>query len=316
MRPTRRRVVAATALFGLAGCIDRSTSGEPSTPSPTPEPPADVRLEDGVPAVAFPAIADGEVTVRERLLVAYTAPVEASFDPAAIHDGTEIEDEPTSDVLRVNPTVPEGGPPTVYLAPVYREGEGFEYRLYANEAFVSLHEWQLSAGTGNAFDEEGSGSRAASFERHYRHVHRDVVTADLVPDAAASDPLSVGVFQYDAGTIRAGPPGDVTGVLLSGRRGPRRTPTRAPQIAFAFEREGGTVTVVHEGGDTADASNLLVRLDGTPADTQWADEHEEVSAGDRIAVDVGGAPEGATLRVVWESDDGDHSAVLAQYRVP
>lgn len=321
MHVPRRRVVAAAALFGLAGCLDRPSTGSTSSPSDSPSPstalPADLRLVDGVPTVAFPAVADGAVAAGDGPTVEYTAPVEANFDAAAVHEGREVTDEPTSDVLRVDLAIPAGAPPTVSVVPVYRAEEGFEYRLYANEAFRALHDWQLSAGTGSVFDEDGVGSRPAAFDSHYAHVHRDVVTADLVPDAGPTDPLSVGVFQYDYEQLRSERPEDITGVMLFGRRGPRRTPSRAPAVQFTIDADPSaeTVTITHDGGDNVDADNLLVRVDDTPTATQWADESETVTAGTALTVDVSGAPSGATLRVIWESDDGSSAATLARYTV-
>lgn len=279
--------------------------------------PADLRLIDGVPTVAFPAITDGEIATGDGPLVGYTAPIEANFDAAAIHEGREVTDEPTSDVLRVDPSIPAGAPPTVSVLPVYRRDKGFEYRLYANEAFRGLHDWQVSAGTGSVFDENGVGSRAVAFETHYAHVHRDIVTADLVPDAEPSDPLSVGVFQYDHEELQSSRPDDITGVMLFGRRGLRQTPSRAPAVQFTIDTNPSaeTVTITHEGGDHIDADNLLVRVDGTPTATQWADEYETVTAGTKLTVDVSDVPSGATLRVIWESNDGSSAATLAHFTV-
>jgi len=322
MRPTRRRVVAATALFGLAGCVDRSRSGaDPSSsptsspPSPTPNVPSDLRIDDGTPTVAFPNIADGEVTVEDELLVTYESPVEANFTPMAIRDGTDIEDPFESDRLRVSPAFPADGPPTVYPVAVYREGVGFEYRIYANEAFGSLHEWQMSAGTGSTFDEEGTGSRPAAFERHHEHVLREAVTADLVPDADPGDLLSIGVFQYTIEEIEAERPDDLTGVLLVGQEGSREASQSAPRASFTFDRNGATLTITHDGGDDIDASALTVRIEEEPTETQWADEHEEVTAGDDIGVDLSDASEGDALRVIWENEEGDDTATLAKYSI-
>lgn len=321
MDTTRRRVIAATALFGLAGCLDRQSAGSPSSPSDSPTPstelPMDLQLADGVPTIALSAITDGEFSVGDGLLVKYTAPIETTFDAAAVHEGHEIAVEPTSDELRVDLAIPAGLPPTVSIVPIYHQGEGFEYRIYANKAFRELHDWQVAAGTGSVFDGDGIGSRAVAFEGHYAHVHRDVVTADLVPDANPSDPLSVGVFQYDHEQLRSERPDDITGVMLFGRRGPRRTPSQAPAVQFTIDDDPSaeTVTITHDGGDHVNADNLLVRVDDTPTAAQWDDEYETVTAGTDLTVDVSKAPSGATLRVIWESDDGSSAATLARHTV-
>lgn len=236
MHCTRRHWIASSVLVVVSGCLGTSTGvADDTETSPTetatatatrtPELPNDLRLVDGTPTVRFPAIADGEVSVSNKLLVRYTAPVDASFDPAAIHEGSEITDEPASDTLRVNAAIPASDPPTIYPVPVYREDTGFEYRFYANEAFVTMNDWYVAAGTGSVFDENGVGSRAASFEAHYQHVHRDTVTADLVPDGEPAEPLTVSVLQYPFEQLREGQPSDLTGVVLFGRRGPLQTPS-------------------------------------------------------------------------------------------
>lgn len=312
--------------LGLVGCIDdaRPGAGAPSDP-PTDSPsvnadlPADLRLVDGTPTVAFPDVADGEVSVSGTLQIEYDSPVPAIFGPAAVYRGREVENEAGNDTLRVSLSLPSGGPPTAAVVPVYGTDTGFEYRVYANGAFVSMHDWQISAGTGNLFDGgDGVGRRAASFAPHYRHVHRDVVTPALVPSAAPDDPLSVGLFQYTYGELSSRRPGDLTGVMVFGQRGARQTPVRAPQISFTFDHDGqaGTVTVVHDGGDAVAAAALLVRVDGTPTDTQFGDRYEEVAAGDRVTVDVSDASAGAPLRVIWESDDGRSAATLGKFRLP
>ncbi|WP_435347360.1 hypothetical protein [Haloarchaeobius sp. HRN-SO-5] len=94
--------------------------------------------------------------------------------------------------------------------------------------------------------------------------------------------------------------------------------TRVPRISFAFEYgpDAEAVTVVHQGGDSADANRLTVTVAGTATGTQFADEYDEVTAGDSVTVDVGGAESGADVRVVWTSSDESASAVLAAFQLP
>lgn len=107
-----------------------------------------------------------------------------------------------------------------------------------------------------------------------------------------------------------------------------------PQISFAFEYDStatstadtGVLTITHQGGDNAAAARLFVRGDGIvlPADadpdvtvsgTDWsqATGTESVAAGDDVTV---GVSSDCSIRVVWESADGDVSATLAEYDGP
>lgn len=307
------------------GCLGRSTeSVATKTPTtnrtngastPPPELPEDLQLVGGRPTVRFPDIADGEVSVTDERIIEYASPVEASFEMAALVEGSEIENESSSDTLRVDTIIPADGPPTLYPAPVYQEDTGFEYRLYANDAFVTMHDWHVAAGTGNVFDQNGAGSRTVAFEPHYKNVYRDVVTADLVPDGEATDPLSLGIVQYPFEQLRAENPDDLTGVMLFGQQGSVPTPIQVPQVSFSFKRDGSTVILTHSGGDTLDAENLVVQIDGTPTAAQWADNHDQVRAGDTLEIDVSDAPDGAMLRLLWETGDTSKSQVLVVFPI-
>lgn len=95
-----------------------------------------------------------------------------------------------------------------------------------------------------------------------------------------------------------------------------------------------TVTVSHNSGSSISASNLEVTVNGDEAfDVNDSDEYAplfdsgEVRAGnsERVAAYGGSAgsasdgddslESGDTVRVIWESDDGGDSSILADYEV-
>ena len=86
-------------------------------------------------------------------------------------------------------------------------------------------------------------------------------------------------------------------------------------FGFAENETAGTVTITHEGGRTAEAGKLVVAVGDRRA--SWATRagtaaRSNVGAGDSLTVR---AQAGETLRVVWQSDDGDRSTTLATYTV-
>jgi flagellin-like protein len=88
----------------------------------------------------------------------------------------------------------------------------------------------------------------------------------------------------------------------------------APQASFDFEYNSDTtnVTITHSSGDTitSDDGNVTVSVNGTEQD--W---DEPISAGGSTVYD-GAMSSGDTVRVLWESNDGENSATLAQSTVP
>lgn len=87
-----------------------------------------------------------------------------------------------------------------------------------------------------------------------------------------------------------------------------------PQVNFAFEFEAETMRITHEGGDNITASALTVFVGESPAGAQFADEYDEVSAGDRLSVDISGVESGTLVYVTWEADGSSY--VLAEAQVP
>ncbi|WP_276257665.1 type IV pilin [Haloglomus litoreum] len=94
----------------------------------------------------------------------------------------------------------------------------------------------------------------------------------------------------------------------------------APQVSFSFDysADNQLVTIIHNGGDSVDASELQVvyESDGSTAVERWRDDDDgTVTAGDsfttRRPIDSG-----ATLRVVWQNSDGSGGAVLGAFEAP
>jgi len=102
-----------------------------------------------------------------------------------------------------------------------------------------------------------------------------------------------------------------------------------PQASFSFDYDEtqpsdgeGLVTVTHDGGDPLEPNELYIRGDGFDTDDpdsnndqstagQWAGSYSgsEISAGDNVDVAV---ENGYSIRVIYESAEGDTSSTLAQ----
>ncbi|MFB6205457.1 MAG: type IV pilin [Haloglomus sp.] len=101
------------------------------------------------------------------------------------------------------------------------------------------------------------------------------------------------------------------GGSVSGGRSDTGTDSEAPHISFSFEyRSSGELTITHDGGDTVAADQLYLVGDGTKR--LWG-QSGEVSAGDSVTMNVDAD---ATIRILWRSEDGDGSAVLAEWTGP
>ena len=86
----------------------------------------------------------------------------------------------------------------------------------------------------------------------------------------------------------------------------------APQASWdtADGPNGGEVVVAHNGGDSVEASNLDVTVDGSsvPSGEQFSGT---VSAGSETTVT--GVSDGQEVQVIWNAPDSDSSQVLTSY---
>jgi len=110
-----------------------------------------------------------------------------------------------------------------------------------------------------------------------------------------------------------------------------------PQASFSFDYDSsvgndtsGAATITHDGGDTIEGNELYIRGDGLiddPTSASWgfssgdfdydgnsdnwetATSTSEVTAGNSI---VAAAEDDYNLRVIYETQEGDNSATLAQ----
>lgn len=61
-----------------------------------------------------------------------------------------------------------------------------------------------------------------------------------------------------------------------------------PQITWGISQDDGTMTVRHESGETPLAATITVSIEGadgrSPAETQFADDHERIRPGDSITI--------------------------------
>ena len=95
-----------------------------------------------------------------------------------------------------------------------------------------------------------------------------------------------------------------------------------PQASFTFDYEDSEpLTITHDGGDTIEAQELYVRgtkgSSGGDIDASWdstnvgdVDPSSEVAAGN--SAEISSVNDDYDLRVVYESQEGDNSATLAQ----
>ena len=95
----------------------------------------------------------------------------------------------------------------------------------------------------------------------------------------------------------------------------------APQASFGFDydtADQGNVTITHETGDTIEAARL--NTSGLNAGSVNWDGHGDVpttvSAGTSATFDNGADWNGETVRVVWQSENGENSATLSQSTAP
>ena len=90
----------------------------------------------------------------------------------------------------------------------------------------------------------------------------------------------------------------------------------SPQTSFTFDYDSaaGELTVTHSGGDAIEEQNLrIVAGDGSP-DTVWGGGGgSKVTAGSSQTVTVDSTD---TVRVVWESPNGDTSSTLGTWNGP
>ena len=80
--------------------------------------------------------------------------------------------------------------------------------------------------------------------------------------------------------------------------------TDAPQAAFSYD--SGDLTM--DSGENIPSDQLTVTTDGSEAAGSWTGSGD-VSAGDAYDFDSDPA-DGATIRVIWTSEDGGNSATL------
>ncbi|WP_324758760.1 type IV pilin N-terminal domain-containing protein [Haloarcula montana] len=95
----------------------------------------------------------------------------------------------------------------------------------------------------------------------------------------------------------------------------------APQATFSFDYEAagggsGELTITHDGGDSISETELYVRGAGGNGG-QWSGtvgSSSEVRAGNSWP--ISGVSDSATVRVVYQSNDGGNSATLGRWTGP
>ncbi|RDZ96638.1 type IV pilin [Haloferax sp. Atlit-6N] len=95
----------------------------------------------------------------------------------------------------------------------------------------------------------------------------------------------------------------------------------APQASFGFDydtTDNGNVTITHETGDSIDAARLnATGFQNGSASVAWTDHvSSTVSAGTSATFNNTADWNGETIRVVWQSTNGETSATLSQSTAP
>ena len=111
-----------------------------------------------------------------------------------------------------------------------------------------------------------------------------------------------------------------TFVLGLGKNVQKTSPTASVTFDQKTNADSETVVVVsHDGGDPLNHNNIdiIVEGDGAPNKdaTDWKSDGD-ISAGDTVPLNDGdGLASNTVIKVVWTSDGGENSNVLAEYEV-
>ncbi|NHN58653.1 MULTISPECIES: hypothetical protein [Halorussus] len=320
--PTRRRLLAVLPSVAFAGCLGRTAGpggsdtaatdfdGTTTDPATTTALPEDLVRRNGRTVVDFPGTSDGEVSVSASegvTGVTFSDAADADFELTAVADGNVVVGEGR---LAASRTLTPADEPRAFVAPVYRNDEGFEFRAYANTAFREMGTLHLLAAPGRSLVGDDAVSRPAGFESITGNVGRTTISAADVEGAEAGAPLSVALVDASLESLRSGNGSTASGVVLQHTREVREP---SPKAVFRFEFGDGSVTVTHHGGDSIAGGNLAVRIGDEPTGAAFP---EEVTAGDSVSVDLSGVEAGTSVRAVWTAPEGDRSAVLAKTTVP
>lgn len=90
--------------------------------------------------------------------------------------------------------------------------------------------------------------------------------------------------------------------------------TQSPQSSIGFDYGDSTVTITHETGDALEESNIEVKDSNSTTSITTTAGDGTYSAGDEIA--SGSFESGETIRVVWNSPDGEASATIGKSVAP
>jgi hypothetical protein len=269
--------------------------------------PADLRQDDGALRVDVDGLVGDDATLDRAAGVSYTDPIEQSFRVNGFYRGMTVlggvapDRRGAAQPLVAGPEMtPDDGALNAYVLPVYDE-KTFDYHVYADREFLDeLATPRLVWNGGGA----ARGMREATLEEIHPGIYRDVLeTAEEIDPRVGPMTLVFGdatIEDFETDRID-----DRVIVLLE----PTGTPSRSsapPSASFSVEMTGGEVTVLHDGGDAVDASNLTIEVDGESAATGFLGT---VAPGDSVTlVDV---PSDAEVSVTWY--DGDESLVLARF---
>ena len=117
-----------------------------------------------------------------------------------------------------------------------------------------------------------------------------------------------------------------TFVLGLGQEMNKNAPTAQISFSQASGNDGGkVVTITYDGGDTLKEGEISLKVDGGDENSlnngasAWSDGNGEISAGASVTVDSGTSGDDLEsddiVKVVWTSEDGGTSQVIAEYTV-
>jgi hypothetical protein len=257
----------------------------------------------GDAVIDYPGMVDGEASVSsDESTIEYADP-ETTFELRAMastnSDGGGNGDGRDRLDLHISRDL-SGEIATAFVAPMAATDGEFEYHVFANAAFVEFADWNVVVGT--------RGGRPTSLDGSAFEPLADGVYG-LVVDATSADVLLLTVA-----TIEELDDGDGVPSGIAIERDPQpNVGTLAPQISFDFEYDADTerLVVTHEGGDSVEAEQLEFVTEASSSVEQ--DFEGTVNAGTTATLAV---PSSAAVSVIWTSEDGNESAVLAQWEGP
>lgn len=92
-------------------------------------------------------------------------------------------------------------------------------------------------------------------------------------------------------------------------------PAESPQATFDFDfdEDVNELNITHSGGDTLDADEIRIIVNGAEESVSELGVGDEWTVGDELTVT---ANSGDTVRIVWHDSDSSTTSTITTYQVP